>query len=228
MRSTYPNYLQEWRSKEVFGPRESKERGECLYNCVPNDLTFCKVQFERHNRTRQLNGNPEGLCFKNKLCYGTPKACVDCKVKCEGFSGGSFASTLPPRPAPKPTIAPAPTPTSALALTPESVSSLITCTTEDGKNCLLPFIILNGASSVLPPAPPPTSRLIPDSATCTTKDGKKCQFPFIYKGEKYDACPPDPVDPNENWCSTRTNGDGEHVGGGGHYGFCGNNCPLTR
>ena len=59
-----------------------------------------------------------------------------------------------------------------------------------------------------------------------TKDGKKCQFPFIYQGEKYEACPEDPEDSNETWCSTRTNRDGEHVGGGGHYGFCGDNCPI--
>merc|ERR1712008_96600 len=56
---------------------------------------------------------------------------------------------------------------------------------------------------------------------CTTKDGKKCQFPFIYQGEKYEACPEDPDDPSDTWCSTRTNRDGEHVGGGGHYGQCG-------
>ena len=60
---------------------------------------------------------------------------------------------------------------------------------------------------------------------CTTKDGKKCQLPFIYQGEKYEACPPDPDVPNETWCSTRTNRDGEHVGAGGHYGFCGDSCP---
>ena len=154
----YFNYLQEWRSKEVFGPRESKEEGECLYNCVKNDATFCKVQFELHDKTGYIGGNQEGLCFENGVCFGTPDPCVDCKERCEGFSGGSNA----------------------------------------------------------------------DSPTCTTKDGKKCQFPFIYKGEKYEACPPDPEDPNENWCSTRTNEDGEHVGGGGHYGLCWNNCPLTE
>ena len=60
---------------------------------------------------------------------------------------------------------------------------------------------------------------------CTTKDGKKCQLPFIYQGEKYEACPQDPQVPNETWCSTRTNRDGEHVGAGGNYGFCGDSCP---
>ena len=61
--------------------------------------------------------------------------------------------------------------------------------------------------------------------TCITKDGKKCQLPFIYRGEKHEACPQDPQDPNETWCSTLINIDGEHIGGGGHYGFCGDNCP---
>ena len=60
---------------------------------------------------------------------------------------------------------------------------------------------------------------------CTTKDGKKCQLPFIYRGEKHEACPQDPHDPNETWCSTLLNIDGEHIGGGGHWGFCGDSCP---
>ena len=64
--------------------------------------------------------------------------------------------------------------------------------------------------------------------TCTTKDGKKCQLPFIYRGEKHEACPQDPQDPNETWCSTLINVDGEHIGGGGHYGFCGDSCPKIN
>ena len=60
---------------------------------------------------------------------------------------------------------------------------------------------------------------------CTTKDGKKCQLPFIYQGEKHEVYPQDPHDPNETWCSTLINVDGEHIGGGGHYGFCGDSCP---
>ena len=225
MYNSYPNYLQEWRSKEVFGPRVSKERGECLYNCVPNDATFCKVQFEKHDRTRQLNDNPEGLCFKNKMCYGTPKPCVDCKERCEGFNGGSNAPSIAPTPTPTPilasALAPAPSPAS---LTPVFDPARITCKTKDGKKCPFPLIINSGGSSVLTPISV-SPRLI---TTCKTKDGEKCQFPFIYKGEKYEACPPDPEDPSEYWCSTRTNADGEHIGGGGHYGFCGDSCPKIN
>ena len=166
----------------MFGPRESKDGGECLYNCFPNDLAFCRVQYENYEKL-SIGGSkwPEGLCFDNGVCFGTPKACKDCKEKCDGFSRGSNAPSTAPTPAPAPI-------------------------------------------SVIPRRLAPR----PAVAACATKDGKKCQFPFIYKGEKYEACPPDPEDPNENWCSTRTNADGKHVGGGGHYGFCDNNCPLTR
>ena len=181
-----------------------------------------------------LNENPKGFCFKNKLCYGTPKPCIDCKVRCEGFSGGSNSPSTAPTPvlasAPALTPAYAPAPSPASSLTPVFDPALITCKTKDGKNCPFPLIINSEGSSVPAPAPTPapisvSPRIL--TTTCTTKDGKKCQFPFIYQGEKYEACPPDPEDPNENWCSTRTDADGEHVGGGGHYGFCGDSCPLV-
>ena len=128
-----------------------------------------------HDKTRQIGNNGEGLCFENGVCFGTPKPCIDCKERCEGFSEAILPTTAP----------------SPISLIPRQLATR--------------------------PAP----------ATCTTKDGKKCQFPFIYLGEKYESCPQDPEDPNENWCSTRTDADGEHVGGGGHYGFCGDSCPLV-
>ena len=76
------------------GPRESKDGGECIYNCAPNDGMFCRVEFERLI-TGSL-GNLKGLCFKNKACFGTPKACLDCNLKCEGYSGGCSATTSTP------------------------------------------------------------------------------------------------------------------------------------
>jgi len=189
--------------KQTKGPREKAGGGECIYNCEPNDGMFCRVVFEK----ALFSGATKGLCFLNKACFGTPDACVDCKERCEGYvAGGSPApAPAPPRPrAPAPTRAPAPD-TSEVDLSNIGArgDEIGTDFEDDYED---------------PTRKPP----------CTTKDGKKCQFPFIYQGEKYEACPEDPEDPNETWCSTRTNRDGEHVGGGGHYGFCGDNCAIIR
>ena len=46
---------------------------------------FCRVEFERLI-TGSL-GNLKGLCFKNKACFGTPKACIDCNLKCQDYIG---------------------------------------------------------------------------------------------------------------------------------------------
>ena len=77
------------------GPRESKDGGECIYNCSPKDKSFCRVEFVDPSRNGQ---NPRGLCFKNKACFGTPKACVDCNLKCYGntYSGDCSATTSTP------------------------------------------------------------------------------------------------------------------------------------
>ena len=55
--------------------------------------------------------------------------------------------------------------------------------------------------------------------------GVQCQFPFRHKGVLYNGCPVDPYEPNERWCSTKVDGQLEHVSGGGHYGFCSSDCP---
>ena len=76
--------------------REPEDGGECIYNCAPNDGMFCRVEFER--LVLGPLGNLKGLCFKNKACFGTPKACVDCKLKCEGYIGGCPAPLTTPAP----------------------------------------------------------------------------------------------------------------------------------
>ena len=65
--------------------RVPEDGGECIYNCAPNDGMFCRVEFERLI-TGSL-GNLKGLCFKNKACFGTPKACIDCNLKCQDYIG---------------------------------------------------------------------------------------------------------------------------------------------
>ena len=78
------------------GPRESKDGGECIYNCAPKDKSFCRVEFVDPRSRNGPYGNLRGLCFKNKACAGTPKACVDCNLKCEGFRGDCSATTSTP------------------------------------------------------------------------------------------------------------------------------------
>ena len=76
--------------------REPADGGECIYNCAPNDGMFCRVEFERLI-TGSL-GNLKGLCFKNKACFGTPKACIDCNLKCQDYIGCSPTPISAPAP----------------------------------------------------------------------------------------------------------------------------------
>ena len=64
--------------------------------------------------------------------------------------------------------------------------------------------------------------------TCRTKTEKNCKLPFIYKGITYEKCPVDPIDPNETWCSTKTDSNGVHISGNGHFGFCSSECDLCN
>ena len=52
-----------------------------------------------------------------------------------------------------------------------------------------------------------------------------CVFPFIFNGVTYNGCTYDDGE-TEPWCSTLTDGSDEHVGGGGHWGYCSSECPL--
>jgi len=67
---------------------------------------------------------------------------------------------------------------------------------------------------------------------CTTTSdsidpGSKCVFPFTHNGLEYVGCPPDPIDTSRRWCSTETDGNGEHVSGSNKYGFCSDKCPIS-
>jgi len=39
------------------------------------------------------------------------------------------------------------------------------------------------------------------------------------------GCPLDPVDKSKRWCSTKTDENGVHIGGGGSWGYCTEECP---
>ena len=58
------------------------------------------------------------------------------------------------------------------------------------------------------------------TTTDSRNPGAKCIFPFKFKGKTYNGCPPDLKDPSRNWCSTNVDSEGNHVRGGGNYGFC--------
>jgi hypothetical protein len=56
--------------------------------------------------------------------------------------------------------------------------------------------------------------------------GKKCVFPFTYNNVVHFGCPVDPEDSSKRWCSTRVDGNGNHVAGQGVYGDCSQGCPI--
>jgi len=67
---------------------------------------------------------------------------------------------------------------------------------------------------------------------CKTKDGptaggKACVFPFSFDGVTYNGCPSWPADASETWCSTKVDTAGNHVTGGGNFGFCSADCPSN-
>ena len=67
---------------------------------------------------------------------------------------------------------------------------------------------------------------------CKTVSGPSpnasCIFPFEFRGITYHKCttvitPSNPIKP---WCSTLVDDSGKHVGGGGNFGSCEQDCNL--
>ena len=50
--------------------------------------------------------------------------------------------------------------------------------------------------------------------------GVKCVFPFKYNGKEYQGCTVADVSDGKLWCSTSTDRNGNHIGGGGFWGHC--------
>ena len=58
-------------------------------------------------------------------------------------------------------------------------------------------------------------------------NGKPCIFPFIYFGKTHNKCTWNDAPTNKPWCSTMINNStGEHVEDNGHWGLCGEECPI--
>ena len=56
---------------------------------------------------------------------------------------------------------------------------------------------------------------------------KACILPFTFNGHTHTKCPVDPENPAKYWCSTKTDGRGNHVIGQQEYGHCSkSSCPL--
>ena len=70
------------------------------------------------------------------------------------------------------------------------------------------------------------------SSSCTTtgggRTGAKCVFPFTYKDVKYTGCSLEDADDGKPWCSTKTDANGQHVGGQGQWGHCASNCEVGQ
>jgi len=53
-----------------------------------------------------------------------------------------------------------------------------------------------------------------------------CVFPFTFMGVEHTACTTIDGDPKP-WCSTLVDENGVHVSGGGHWEYCGSQCPTV-
>ena len=72
----------------------------------------------------------------------------------------------------------------------------------------------------------------PDSGCVTVSGGTigvKCVFPFKYNGKEYQGCTVADVSDGKLWCSTNTDRNGNHIGGGGFWGHCpSRNCQTDQ
>ena len=72
----------------------------------------------------------------------------------------------------------------------------------------------------------------PDSGCVTVSGGTigvKCVFPFKYINKEYQGCTVAGVSDGKLWCSTNTDRNGNHIGGGGFWGHCpSRNCQTDQ
>ena len=66
-----------------------------------------------------------------------------------------------------------------------------------------------------------------DRVKCKTIGGPSsdvaCVFPFKFDGNTHYKCI---WDESGAWCSTKVDANGNHVGGQGNWGNCGQGCPI--
>ena len=60
--------------------------------------------------------------------------------------------------------------------------------------------------------------------------GSACAFPFRYQGKEYRGCTVADANDGKQWCSIKTDDNGNHIGGQGLWGHCptprSNSCPV--
>jgi hypothetical protein len=61
---------------------------------------------------------------------------------------------------------------------------------------------------------------------CRTEAGKACQFPFSVASKIYTSCTMD-YD-TKPWCSTKVDGDGNHISASDEWGYCTDDCPADE
>merc|ERR550517_859976 len=74
-----------------------------------------------------------------------------------------------------------------------------------------------------------TTTTSPESPINTSSGNSSCGncvFPFTFLEVEHTGCTTIDGDPNP-WCSTLVDENGVHVAGGGHWEYCGSECPTV-
>ncbi|XP_023328399.1 apolipoprotein(a) isoform X2 [Eurytemora carolleeae] len=85
-----------------------------------------------------------------------------------------------------------------------------------------------------PPQPQPTQAPSTSAplTSCRTvsgaNNGALCVLPFTHKGITHTKCTLDDADDGKPWCSTLTDGTGQHIGGQGQWGHCIPECSENQ
>merc|ERR1712106_117195 len=61
---------------------------------------------------------------------------------------------------------------------------------------------------------------------CTTEEGTACQFPFTIGAKTYTSCTID--NDTKPWCSTKVDGNGNHISSNSVWGYCTEDCPSDE
>ena len=99
---------------------------------------------------------------------------------------------------------------------------------------------ISGATTCPPPGSTGSTTPSPVTTTTTTTTSGSgsgsgssnsscgnCVFPFTFMGVEHTACTTIDGDPKP-WCSTLVDENGVHVSGGGHWEYCGTDCPTMH
>jgi len=66
------------------------------------------------------------------------------------------------------------------------------------------------------------------TATAESTESTQCSFPFVFRNKPYSACTTVGDSAGKPWCSTKVDGNGVHVSGGGHFRYCSDTMPPLQ